>query len=127
VIDTNALLEGKWLEGGRDWPNVDCYGVLLHVRALLGLDEWPRFDGVTKKADGLHHQGKEFLEGAQLSDSPAEGDTACCYEGSTMRHVGIVINTCGGLRVVECNPGRSVTLSRVRSFEKRFNKVEFYR
>jgi len=126
MIDTSKFIEGRWLEGGRDWPNIDCYGVVLYVREALGLPSWPRFDGVTKQDDGLHNSGLDFLQGSELCD-PCEGAVACCYEASLLRHVGIVVDTPVGLMVVECNPGRHVSLSPVNRFIRRFVRVEFYK
>lgn len=126
MIDPRELFEAVWLEGGRDWPNVDCYGIGLHVRKLRGLADWPRFDNVTRDAEGLHNFGQAFVAGMERCE-PCEDAVACCYTASLMRHVGFVIATVNGLMVVECNPKTHVTITPVRRFERRFSRVEYFR
>lgn len=125
MIDVESLFEARWLEGGRDWPNVDCYGIGLHLRKLRGLPDWPRFDNVTRENDGLHIEGLQFLEGTQIGP-PVEDAVACCYTGQLMRHIGFVINTVNGLMVVECNPKTNVSVMPPRRFERRFARVEYH-
>lgn len=34
-----------WLKGGRVFPEIDCFGLVLEVRRDLGLPDWPDFAG----------------------------------------------------------------------------------
>lgn len=127
MIDCQKFMsEVKWLKGGRQWPNLDCYGILLAVREALGLDQWPAWDGVTKDDDGLDKAGSHFVSTRELCE-PEEGAVACCYTASLMTHVGVVVATPDGLCVMECNPNQGVTCMPVRRFKRRWLRVEFYR
>ena len=127
MIDTARYVrEVRWEKGGRAWPNLDCYGIVIAVREDLGLDKWPSWDGVTKDNDGLDKAGSEFVRTREQCE-PEEGAVACCYMASLMTHVGVVVNTPAGLCVMECNPKHGVTCIPVRRFIRRFVRVEFYR
>jgi hypothetical protein len=127
MIDPRKYVEQvKWEKGGRAWPNLDCYGIVIAVRADLGLEQWPAWDGVTKDGDGLDRAGREFTSARERCE-PEEGALACCYTASLMTHVGVVVNTAAGLCVMECNPNTGVTCMPVRRFVRRFVRVEFFK
>ncbi|SDI77812.1 hypothetical protein SAMN05216588_12465 [Pseudomonas flavescens] len=126
MIDTSKYLDARWLEGGRVWPFVDCYGIILEIRHDLGLDEWPAWDGITKQEDGLHRHGTCFVAQRERCE-PEAGAVACCYTGSLMTHVAVVVGAPDGLRVAECNPGRGFSCTPLLRFKRRWLRVEFYR
>ena len=127
MIDVKKYIENvKWKQGGRSWPFLDCYGIVLPVREELCLEIWPSWDGVTKEDDGLDRAGSEFVRTRELCE-PEEGALACCYTASLMTHVGVVVSTLDGLQVMECNPNQGVTCMPVRRFKRRWLRVEFYR
>lgn len=125
MIDLNKYLSGEWLEGGRAWPQVDCYGLVLEVRRDLGLEEWPEW-GAARRGDGMHEAGEEFTSGRGPCD-PEQGAVALCYLGSLLSHVGVVVMVDGMLQVLECNSRRHVSLTPMSRFRRRFVRVEFYR
>ncbi|EWC39050.1 hypothetical protein [Stutzerimonas stutzeri] len=126
MLDMTKYLDGRYLEGGRVWPEIDCYGIVLEVRRDLGLPDWPDWAGVTKAEDGLHHAGAKQAREAELCE-PQEGAVAACYSGSLLTHVAVVVERDGLLYAVECNPRRNVTCLPLRRFERRFVRVEYYR
>jgi len=125
MINPAEYLIGNYVEGGREWPNVDCYGIIMKLRQDLGLAPWPIFDGVTKKANGLHNMGEQLKQNLTPCE-PCEGAGVACYKGDLMVHVAIVVNTPTGLEVAECNPGTNVTFTPLRRFKRRFLRLEFY-
>lgn len=127
MIDfTEMVRSGRWVEGGRKWPNVDCYGIILHVRDALQLPEWPSFDGVTKGDDGLDKAGRRFATECALCE-PEEGAVICCYNAGLMTHVGIIVDTPAGLQVLESNPGSNVSIRPLRRFRRQHVMTECYR
>lgn len=50
-MNTDKYTLGVYVEGGRLWPHVDCYGLVLEVRRDLGLPAWPEWSEM-RKADG---------------------------------------------------------------------------
>lgn len=126
MIDLSKYLDAIWLEGGRVWPFVDCYGIVLEVRRDMGLAGWPNWDGVTKRDDGLDRVGGEFVRQRERCE-PEPGALACCYTGSLMTHVAVVVEAPDGLRVAECNPKTGFTCMPLLRFKRRWLRVEFYR
>ncbi|MDF3127391.1 nitrite transporter [Rheinheimera sp. 1928-s] len=124
TVNVESYLGAKWVEGGRVWPEIDCYGIVLTVREDLQLPPWPIFDGVTKK-NGMHEAASSHLANLPQCE-PYEGAVACCYKASLMVHVGIVVNTPTGLAVLECNPGTNVSCVPLGRFKRKFLRVEFY-
>ncbi|WP_394243880.1 nitrite transporter [Halopseudomonas laoshanensis] len=124
-MDLSKYTHGVHVEGGRVWPHVDCYGLVLEVRADMGLPAWPEWAD-TRKADGeMTDVAADFLPSLHPCE-PHAGAMAVCYEGSHVTHVGVVVDVNGMLEVLDtrsCGGVKCLPLSRYR---RAFNKVEFY-
>ncbi|VUT10861.1 hypothetical protein SB6421_00906 [Klebsiella huaxiensis] len=114
-----------WLKGGRDYPNLDCFGLINEVRRDLGLPAWPDFAGVTKDNGGLNREAKKLMI-SLIRCEPSEGSGVVCYSGSTVTHVAVVVRIGDQLLVAECNPQTNVTFLPLSRFKRRFVKVEFW-
>ncbi|EFO3132952.1 formate/nitrite family of transporter [Escherichia coli] len=64
---------------------------------------------------------------SSIIDRASASAGAACYSGSTVTHVGVVVEINGQLHVAECNPGMNVTFLPVSRFKRRFVKVEFWK
>jgi len=122
-IDLEKYLDVVWVSGGRQFPELDCYGVVNEVRRDLGLAPWDEYPGATRdelaelaNEAALQHAGSDLVEGA----------VAFCYEGSVVTHVAVLVEVDGRMCALECNDGRNVTVLPVARFERRFNRVEYY-
>jgi len=122
-IDLEKYLDVVWVSGGRQFPELDCYGVVNEVRRDLGLPPWDEYPGATRddlaelaQAATLQHAGSDLVEGA----------VAFCYEGSVVTHVAVLVEADGRMCTLECNEDRNVTVLPVSRFERRFNRVEYY-
>lgn len=123
MIDIAHIIEKtRYIEGGRSWPDVDCYGIVLYVRELLGLKQLPEL-GHARRNKNMDEIGR-----AQVAElikcAPENGAIAACYDGAgLMIHTGVFINGA----VLECNPKRHASISPAHRFIKRFHKVEFFK
>lgn len=118
---------GQYVEGGRSWPRVDCYGLVLEVRRDLGLPAWPEWSEM-RKADGSFAEAcNEMIRTAVTPCEPGHGSVAAAYRGRVQDHVAIVLEVAGALEVLEINPRRNVTLTPLKRFERKFARVEYYR
>lgn len=125
IIDKYTF--GVYVEGGRVWPQVDCYGLLLEVRRDLGLPAWPEWAEMRKADGGFVQACQEMIQTTVVRCAAEHGAAAAAYRGQVQDHVGIVLEVAGALEVLEINPKRNVSLTPLRRFERRFSRVEYYR
>jgi cell wall-associated NlpC family hydrolase len=125
MTDLTKYLDGIWVEGGRSWPEIDCYGLVLEVRRGMGLPEWPEW-GEARQGDSMQAAGDELTRERERCQ-PEPGAVAMCYRGSMLTHVAVVVEADGVLQVLECNSGSNVRLTPLPRFCRRFVRVEFYR
>lgn len=126
MFDPDKYLSVKWLKGGRVYPQLDCFGIVNEIRRDLSLSEWPDFAGVTKDDNGLDREARGLMRQLERCE-PCEGAGVACYSGSTVTHVGIVVDIGGILHVAECNPRSNVTILPLSRFTRHFVKTEFWK
>lgn len=126
MFNPDKYLSVKWLKGGRAYPELDCFGIVNEIRRDLSLSEWPDFAGVTKDGNGLDREARGLMRQLERCE-PCEGAGVACYSGSTVTHVGIVVDIGGILHVAECNPRSNVTILPLSRFTRRFVKTEFWK
>ena len=122
-IDLEKYQDVRWVRGGREFPELDCYGVVNEVRRDLGLEPWPEYAGATVV------QLPDLAAGAateRAGSDMRQGAVAFCYQGSVVEHVAVLIEADGRLCALECNEHHDVTVLPVARFERRFNRVEYY-
>ena len=125
MFNPDKYLSVTWLKGGRAYPALDCFGIVNEIRRDLGLPEWPDFAGITKDEGGLDREARKLMCTLRKGD-PRVGSGVACYSGSTVTHVGVVVDINGQLHVAECNPGKNVSFIPLSRFKRRFVKVEFW-
>ncbi|QCW56690.1 nitrite transporter [Citrobacter freundii] len=126
MFNPDKYLSVIWQKGGRTYPELDCFGIVNEVRKDLGLPLWPDFAGITKDDGGLNREARKLMLSLEKC-APCIGAGAACYSGSTVTHVGVVVEINGQLHVAECNPEVNVTFLPVSRFKRRFVKVEFWK
>lgn len=126
MFNPDKYLSVVWQKGGRVYPELDCFGVVNEVRKDLGMPEWPDFAGVTKDGGGLNREARKLMLSLQRCE-PCEGAGVACYSGSTVTHVGVVVNIDGELHVVDCNEKSNVSVRPVARFRRQYVKVEFWK
>lgn len=125
MFNPDKYLSVIWLKGGRVYPELDCFGIVNEVRRDLGLAEWPDFAGITKDEGGLDREARKLMMALRKCE-PCVGAGVACYSGSTVAHVGVVVEIAGQMHVAECNPGKNVSFIPLSRFKRRFVKVEFW-
>lgn len=122
-IDLEKYLEVRWVRGGRQFPELDCYGVVNEVRRDLGLEPWPDHAGATvQELPDLAADAASERSGSDM----VPGAVAFCYQGSVVQHVAVLVEADGRLMALECNEHHDVTVLPVARFECRFTRVEYY-
>lgn len=125
MIDVSKYLGGQYVEGGRAWPSVDCYGLVLEVRRDMGLPQWPDW-GSARRGESMQVAAAELVSQFERCE-PEQGAVALCYRGSLVTHVAVVVECHGRLHALEINAPTGVLCLPLRRFERRFVRVEYYR
>lgn len=123
MINQDEYLKIKWVEGGRKFPELDCYGLVNKVREDLGLELWPDFEGVGK--DGLDYHMREFLR-QRIEARPVPGAMVLVYKGKLVNHVGVIVELEKELYVAESNPRRNVSFTPLSRFIRQNPKLDFW-
>lgn len=119
-----GLMNSVYKEGGRVYPEFDCYGIVLAARRILGLPELPEYAEIRKGAD-MHSATMESLHMCEPCE-PKAGAVALCWHLKMVRHIAVVIEVDSQLKVLEINPGKNATLSPVAAFERKYRRVRYY-
>ncbi|MNM24919.1 hypothetical protein D3C81_353590 [compost metagenome] len=123
TLNLDKYLDVVWVAGGRVWPELDCYGVVLEVRRDLGCEPWPEYpDARHGDVPSLATTVMRERRGSDLVD----GAVAFCYEGSLVTHVAVLVTVDGRLCALECTDQHNVTLLPLARFERRYARVEYY-
>lgn len=120
-------LSTTYLDGGRDYPAVDCWGLVRVARVDLGYPELPAW-GPVKAA---HKKAMTRLFTGEIPDllspcEPQHGSVAFCFRGAICVHVGIAVMIEGRLSVVDTNSANGPGWQLRSEFEKQFARVEYY-
>ncbi|EIC82011.1 hypothetical protein [Serratia sp. M24T3] len=116
----------RYVEAGRNYPHLDCYGLVLEVRRDLGLKAWPEYDGVTHQDRGVEIHARELTTLLEKCE-PMPGALILVIRRGIVDHVAVVIRDGPLLCVAECNPGSNVTVQPLGRFMRKNTKLEFWK
>lgn len=125
MIDLLKYQAVQWVDGGRKFPDLDCYGVVLEVRKDLGLPDWPDYRGVTKEGNAFDKEAREFVK-SRTATPPVPGAMALVFKGRIVNHAAVCFSFCGQLYVMECNPKTNMTISPVTDFVRKNKSLEWW-
>ncbi|HCA25264.1 MAG TPA: nitrite transporter [Pseudomonas sp.] len=124
-MDLSKYTRGVYVEGGRVWPQVDCYSMVLEVRRDMGLPDWPDWPGTQKAAGEMAAVADGFLPCLHPCE-PHPGAMVVCYEGRCVSHCGVIVEVAGMLEVLDIRSRSGVKCLPLSRFVRAFNRVEFY-
>lgn len=87
----NKYFLNKWTRGGRQFPNLDCWGLIVDIyRDRLGivLDDYHQFTESNMTKGLIKESENNFIK----IDNPENYDIACWITNGQLKHVGIYIN-----------------------------------
>lgn len=127
MIDLTPYLRAPYLDAGRTMEGLDCWGLMLLVRAELGMAPLPSLLDTTRHtvlAMGRQYRSiSETLE----SCSPEPGAIAAVFRASAFVHVGVCVEVDGRLGVLETNEATGPRWMPVSRFLDSYYRVIFYR
>lgn len=122
-------LESRYVRGGREWPELDCFGLVRLARAeLYGAPMMPL---CTAAVPGNCREITRAVSKVawELDMSPcgcAPGSVATAWAASLCIHVGLVVEADGRLWVLETDEPTGPCLTPVKDFESRYTRVVYY-
>jgi len=127
MIDIEKYLRVPYVDEGRSGAALDCWGLMLAVRAELGCAPLPSLTGVTRHT--VHAMGHEYQAISSMLEQcePEAGAIAAVFKGKAFVHVGVVVEIDGRLGVLETNQATGPRWMRVPQFLDTYYKVLFYR
>lgn len=129
MIDVEKYLFAPYVKSGRELAGFDCWGLVLLVRAELGL---PVLDG-SAEANRDNPLAMQRLYRSLISNPLEECDTlspgriAAVFRAGVMVHVAVAIEIDGRMALLETNPGSGVRWMFLDRFLQTYYKVAFYR
>lgn len=125
----NYYLSCQYVDGGREPPQIDCFGLVRHARHNhCGMALLPSFGQIRNT------QPREFTEAYRTTAEsvmeecePEHGAVASVFRGGICIHVALVIKKNGTLYTLDINPKKGARFQRLADFESQYLKVLYYR
>lgn len=126
MIDRYLL--ARYEDGGRDWPLLDCWGLLRLARhELFGLPLLNSLGDVRRYSARNNQRFYRDQIAHLVPCEPEPGAIAAAFRGELCVHVGLVVRREGRLQVLEINPVSHARTTRLGEFSGNYTKVIFYR
>lgn len=125
VINLDKYAAVRYAEGGRDYPALDCFGLVLSVRQDMGLPEWPDYRGITKHGGAFDRAAREFIK-ARHRTEPVAGAIGFVETRGLVTHAVVCVAVGGLLYVAECNPDSNVTISLLSEFSRKNKTTDWW-
>lgn len=131
AIALKDFLSVPYVDGGRDWGGLDCWGIVRAVRYwLLNLPMLDSFGHITNNGGHDHYQGMTAayheLKNNYQEVTPAPGAIACCFNQGTLIHVGVVVTSGNQLKVLHTRYKTGPHLTSLRHFNRLAVDVRYF-
>lgn len=128
MIDVHSYLPVPYAVGGRTMAGLDCWGLVLRLRADLGLPKLAECsDAVRGNPMEMQRRFKEVSDGLEECGDIRPGVIAAVFKSRVIVHVALAIEIEGRTAFIETNPAGGVRWMWVDRFLKTYYKVKFYR
>lgn len=125
----NRYLATRYVRGGREWPALDCWGLVRLARAeLFGMAMLPLCgDAYPGDMPAITRACQSVAELADLrAGPPCPGAIATAWRARLCVHVGLIVMCDGVLRVLETDLKTGPCLTAIAVFSARYTRVLFY-
>lgn len=126
-LDLERYMNSRYVNGGRVWPNWDCYGMTRQ-----GFIDWyglalPMLDGLDARSAVGKSRHHETITAAYLQPAePAHGVLVAQVVGRVCQHVGLVIELAGNLYVMETDEPTGPRIISLSEFVEERIYVRYY-
>jgi len=123
----NGYMSAVYEDGGRGPNAFDCWGLVRDVlHKYFDVPELLSYGCVCPDDKRSMNAGYKVVKTGFKACCAVPGAVACGYRSGCLVHVGVVVETASGLRVLHASRASGVSLVSLREFERLFLKVGFY-
>ena len=120
-----------YVDGGRDWTGLDCWGIVRAARYwLLNRPLLTSFGHIINNGGHDHYQGMtaayHSLKNHYQEVQPVPGAIACCFNQDTLIHVGVVVRSSNILKVLHTRYRTGPHLTSIRNFNRLAVDVRYF-
>lgn len=100
-LDISHYMQSRYVNGGREWPEYDCWGMTRHAYQAINGHELPRFDGLDAASGFGKSREYKRLAISMPECEPRHGAIASVVRGKVCEHVGVCVEIAGAIYVLE--------------------------
>lgn len=120
------ILDSEYVNGGREYPHWDCWGLVRHVFNEIHGVMLPDLSGLNAESlYGKTKARKRVIDHLTKSDA-GHGAIAEVVTGDACAHVGIVINYNDALMVLETTPDTGPRMLTLEEFKYEYETIVYH-
>lgn len=125
-LDLKRYMASEYVNGGRVWPQWDCWGMVRQGFADIHGILLPMLNGLD--AGSLMGKSRNYVRLAKIMPEcdPKHGAIAAVVTGKVCEHVGLIIDLAGKLYVMETDKGTGPRIVSLEEFIKERVNVRYY-
>jgi len=122
-----GYLPVNYLDGGRDFNGMDCWGLVRHVlHYQFNLPLFESYghvnpDDKRSLTEAFTAEVKSFIPSSSKASAVAAG-----FRGQLLLHIGVCVEVNSQLYVLETSRKNAVALTKLRDFKRQYSRIEFY-
>lgn len=125
-LDLEKYMMSRYVNGGRVWPNLDCWGMTRSASKDVHGVTLPLLNGLD--AGSLMGKSRNYVRLAKIMPEcePKHGAIAAVVTGKACEHVGLCIDLSGSVYVMETTEASGPRIIPLASFIKDRGNVRYY-
>lgn len=125
-IDLERYMASRYVNGGREWPNIDCWGMTRLAFYDLHAEWLPMLSGLDARSVLGKSKNYALLSKILKEVYCSDGAIAAVVTGLACEHVGICIEISGAIYVMETTEETGPRIIPAEEFEKERTNVRYY-
>lgn len=126
-LDLQHYMTSRYVNGGREWPNYDCWGLVRHAFLTIhgiSLPLYQELDADDSLRKSRHH---EQLTARDLATcEPQHGAIAAVVTGRVCQHVGLCVDLLGDIYVLETDEQTGPRVVTLDKYKEDYINVRYY-
>lgn len=125
-IDLEHYMTARYVDGGREWPNYDCWGLVRHAYHVINGEWLPLYSGLD--ADNTYAKSRNYLQLSKVmvECEPHHGAIAAVVNGRVCEHVAICVQIGDELLALEMDHTTGPRVVTLDKFKDDHRHVKYY-